>query len=147
MQSEASKSSLKVFKEIAALRKKNAFMKGTMSPALVTEEVYSFVRKDGTETYIVALDVRKEGDAMPHDFTSVAGVCGTASVAVAGYTFEKSANVTLNAVVLRPSQSVVLNVHKPELCSSVSPLFYPGFFGVLVACMLFSVGIPGFRIF
>lgn len=56
-----------------SLRRRNAVMNGSMSPALVNTYLYSFKRADDAtgETYLVLLNLRKNGsDAVTYDFTS-----------------------------------------------------------------------------
>lgn len=115
VESDTEESHLKIYKQITKLRRENAFMDGSRTPALVTEDLYSFKRTDEVtgETYLVILDLRKDGaNVVSYNFTSFTSAASNASVVVASLdaVYDDSDWVPLNAVSLRPSDSVVLRI-------------------------------------
>ncbi|OQV19889.1 putative Maltase 2 [Hypsibius exemplaris] len=122
-----------VFKRLIQIRGTPAFQSGTFRHALVTRDIYSFVRESGEQSYLIALDMRRNSsgdpskDRVKYDFTGGAakltgkGRVVTASVnlypkggapapenSIASYGTTEEINLT--SVELIPASAVVLRI-------------------------------------
>ena len=123
------KSHYNVFRDLIRIRRTPAFQSGQFRAGLVTDDVYSFIRESGEQTYLIAIDLRRNGTAsVAYDFTAPAKLTGVGRVVTASVhlypkngeeaeegsiaSYGKDRDVPLNSVHLTPASAVVLRVTK-----------------------------------
>uniref|UniRef100_A0A2C9K4W5 Glycosyl hydrolase family 13 catalytic domain-containing protein n=1 Tax=Biomphalaria glabrata TaxID=6526 RepID=A0A2C9K4W5_BIOGL len=100
--------SLKMYKQLTALRKNPAFTQGSFKTALVTDDVISYQRQLGDDNFLVVLNFGKETTV---DVSSYGGLTGTVSVITPSMTSLKTGEtVSLNNLKLGVGDGLVLKV-------------------------------------
>ncbi|GAU96537.1 hypothetical protein RvY_07967 [Ramazzottius varieornatus] len=100
-QKNATRSHYKVYRKLIQIRKGPAFKTGTMRPGLIDDSLYSFVRENLDQRYLVAIDLRRSGtETVEYDFSDV--VQGTGELVVASVNLYNPDGTLRDAALDRP---------------------------------------------
>ncbi|CAL1546909.1 unnamed protein product [Lymnaea stagnalis] len=104
--------SLKLYKQLVAIRRNKAFQEGTFKPLLVTDDVYAYVREFGDQRFLVVLNFGKAAtvDLSPND--GQAGTAKAVTPSVVG--IAQGDTVQLTSLKLGPGDGLILQLTKDQ---------------------------------
>ncbi|KAH9491674.1 Maltase 1 [Bulinus truncatus] len=113
--SSSQQTTLKLYRDLAHLRKKQAFQTGSFRAALVTDDILSYLREGADEKYLIIMNF---GQETTNDFTQYGGSQATVATLTPGLTqVQEGQRLSLNSLKLEGGQGLVL-----KLDSDFSPI-------------------------
>lgn len=100
-----------MYRQLAKLRQKPAFMNNRMDKIIITKDVFSYVRSIDSESFLVVVNVGN--NTSTHDFSSKTGQSGTVVLTTPDMDIEEyteGKRVTLSDVTLKPGDGLVIKI-------------------------------------
>ncbi|CAL1541289.1 unnamed protein product [Lymnaea stagnalis] len=108
--SSSEQTSLKLYRQLARLRKSQAFQTGVFKAALANDDILAYLRIGATKAYLVVLNVGRDTIV---DLSRYAGDAGTPVAVTPGTRgVKEGVSVDLHALSLAPGDGLVLEVNR-----------------------------------